>query len=114
MLPSGENDPALISHLSLVSHSIFCVAISSRPTLSYPLWAFEVIRMVLPSGERSLANVGLLALMRRELGALAGGEIEHEDVGVFDTGVGLGVDDELAVARKNRAKNCCGLSACSA
>ncbi len=54
-LLSGENSCPRISHLSLVSHEIFLVAISSSPMLSYPFAAFDVSKTLLPSGAMSLA-----------------------------------------------------------
>ena len=55
-------------------------------------------------GRDVIRFVSVLACMLRQVCALAAGEIEHEDVGVLPGGVRLRINQELAIARENRAR----------
>jgi len=98
-LPSGENSPPLISHLSLVSHEIFWLAMANSPTFSYPFSAFEGKQQLLPVGREIIQAVDLLAIMLSQQRALAGCDRRHKDVRVRPLGLVLGVSDPLPILR---------------
>ena len=49
-----------------------------------------------------VSGIGMFAFVLCQIRALPGGEVEHEDVRVLARRVRLGIDQELAVARKDR------------